>query len=57
MMITKRTSLGSCLLALAVMFVSGCVIAPREGYFDRAHHRWYHNHTWVVCVANDEHCR
>ena len=56
-MIRKRISLGSCLLALAVMFVSGCVVAPREGYYDRPHHRWYHNHAWVVCADNDEHCR
>lgn len=56
-MIGKRISLGSCLLALAVMFVSGCVVAPREGYYDRPHHRWYHNHAWVVCADNDEHCR
>ncbi len=58
MMSIRRVSLGSCLLALAMMFVSGCVVAPpHEGYYDRAHHRWYHNHGWVACGVNDAHCR
>jgi hypothetical protein len=40
------------------MFASGCVVAePREGYWDRDHHRWYHEHAWHDCVENDEHCR
>jgi hypothetical protein len=42
-----------------VMFASGCVgvVEPREGYWDRDHHRWYHEHAWHDCVENDEHCR
>ena len=56
-MITRRISWGSCVLALAVVFVSGCVIAPREGYYDRAHSRYWHDHAWHVCVVNDVHCR
>jgi hypothetical protein len=38
--------------------LAGCVVAtPREGYYDRDHARWYHNHAWVVCGHGDEHCR
>ncbi len=42
-------------------FLAGCVVAPgpgwHEGYYDRGHHRWYHNHGWVQCGGyNDPHC-
>lgn len=38
--------------------LAGCVVAePREGYYDRAHGRYYHEHAWVVCGPRDEHCR
>jgi len=38
--------------------LSACVVAePREGYWDREHARWYHNHGWVGCGREDEHCR
>jgi hypothetical protein len=44
---------------LAIM--SGCVIGPRdgyhEGYYDRGHHRYYHEHTWHNCGEHDERCR
>jgi hypothetical protein len=46
---------------ITVTFISGCVIAPRdgyrEGYWDRDHARWYHNHAWVDCGPGDMHCR
>jgi hypothetical protein len=55
------------LVMLAPMFmVSGCVVdrehtvdrpVPSEGYYDREHHRWYHDHGWVVCDEDDLHCR
>jgi hypothetical protein len=38
-------------------FASGCVVEPHEGYYDRDHHRYYHEHAWVGCGADDEHCR
>jgi hypothetical protein len=47
---------GSFLLGL-LSFASGCVVEPREGYWDRDHHRWYHEHAWVVCQEGDWHCR
>jgi hypothetical protein len=54
----RRIAVGSCLLGLMTMFVTGCVLAPpREGYYDRDHHRWYHDHAWVACGPADEHCR
>jgi hypothetical protein len=52
----KRIVIGSLLVGLAVLS-AGCVIAPREGYYDRDQHRYYHEHSWVTCTDNDEHCR
>jgi hypothetical protein len=41
---------------------TACVVAePREGYhegyYDRDHHRYYHENGWHDCVERDEHCR
>lgn len=52
------------LLVTLMTFTSGCVVAPehgyhegyREGYYDREHHRWWHEHQWHECVEHDEHC-
>lgn len=44
------------LLGLSLL-VSACVIEPREGFYDRDHHRWYHEHGWRDCGDRDEHCR
>jgi hypothetical protein len=52
-----RIVIGSMFLAIAAIS-AGCVVAaPREGYYDRDHHRYYHEHTWVVCGDRDDHCR
>lgn len=45
-----------------VMLLAGCVmrvggVGPREGFFDRDHHRYYHDHQWHECIERDEHCR
>lgn len=47
---------GSFLLAL-IAFASACVVAPREGYYDRDQHRYYHENAWHDCADRDEHCR
>ena len=53
----QRVAQGSFLLALTAI-ASGCIVAePREGYWDRGHNRWYHEHTWHECGDRDEHCR
>jgi len=39
-----------------MLLASGCVVEPREGYYDRDHRRWYHEHAWQGCVDNDIHC-
>jgi hypothetical protein len=45
------------LFLLGVMLLApGCVVEPRDGYYDRDHHRWYHDHAWHGCVDNDIHC-
>lgn len=28
----------------------------QEGYYDREHHRWWHEHAWRDCEENDIHC-
>ncbi len=46
------------ILVAMLMASSGCVVAePREAYYDRDHHRYYHEHVWHECVEQDEHCR
>jgi len=56
MLLAKRLVMGSFVLAL-LMSATGCVIAPREGYYDRGHHRYYHEHQWHECHEHDEFCR
>jgi hypothetical protein len=49
------------MLAAIACLMSACVIAPRdgyrEGYYDRDHHRYYHEHEWRDCGEHDDHCR
>lgn len=53
----RRIGFGACLVAM-VLLVSGCVIAPREGYYDRTHHRYYHDRSWHDCRDRGErYCR
>jgi hypothetical protein len=46
---------GSFLLGL-IVFASACGATTREGYFDRDHHRYYHENAWHDCVERDPHC-
>ena len=53
----KLTGKASVLLGLIGLAV-GCVVAPREGYYDHDHHRYYHERVWHECGGErDEHCR
>ena len=46
------------LVAIASAIASGCVIAePRDGYYEREHHRYYREHSWHECHEHDEFCR
>ena len=46
------------ILVAMLMASSGCVVTePREYYFDRDHHRYYHEHVWHDCHEHDERCR
>jgi hypothetical protein len=52
---------GGILLGL-IALSSACVVAGerdgyREGYYDRDHHRYYHEHNWHECGDRDDHCR
>ena len=52
-----RVAMGGFLLGM-IMQMSGCIVAePREGYYDRDHHRWYHEHQWRECGEREERCR
>jgi hypothetical protein len=47
-------------IVLALLMASiGCVgvVEPRNGHYDRDHHRYYHEHVWHDCADQDEHCR
>jgi hypothetical protein len=37
---------------------SGCIVpGPREGFYDRDHARYYHEHAWHPCSEHGEFCR
>jgi len=43
---------------ISASLLSGCIVAePRDGYYDRGHHRYYHEHAWIGCREEDVHCR
>ena len=51
-------SIAKCSFALALLsFASACVVTPVEGYYDRDHHRYYHEHEWHECHEHDSYCR
>ncbi len=52
----RRIATSAFLLGL-IGLVMGCVAAPREGYYDGDHHRYYHENAWHECGDRDEHCR
>ena len=55
----RRIVTTSLLLGLMAI-MSGCLIGPRdgyqEGYYDRDHHRYYHQHAWHDCADRGEYC-
>jgi hypothetical protein len=54
---TQRIAKGGFLLGL-IGLVMGCVVTPNEGYYDRDHHRYYHERSWHECGEHEEHyCR
>lgn len=56
-MAVSRSLARAILLLVGLMLIlPGCVVEPREGFYDHDHQRWYHNHAWVPCHEQDEHC-
>jgi hypothetical protein len=54
---TQQVLRGSFLMGL-IALASACVVAePREGYYDRDHHRYYQEHGWRDCRDHDDRCR
>ncbi len=52
---TQRIANSIFLLGLMAL-VTGCLVGPREGYYDSDHHRYYHENGWHDCGERDEHC-
>ena len=52
---TKRIATSTFLLGL-IGLVVGCMVGPREGFYDSDHHRYYHENGWHDCADRDEHC-
>jgi hypothetical protein len=54
----KATTIGKGMALLALVYtIAGCVVAePREGYYDRDHHRYYHERGWHECAEHDRWC-
>jgi hypothetical protein len=52
---TMRIATSTFLLGL-IGLVVGCMVGPREGYYDGGHHRYYHENGWHDCAERDEHC-
>ena len=52
----KRIAKSSFLVGL-IGLVLGCVVEPREGFYDHDHNRYYHEHTWHECHSGDTFCR
>ncbi len=52
---------GTIALGLIVL-ASGCVVAEphhayAEGYYDRDHHRYWHENGWHECGEHNDYCR
>ena len=58
MISTPRIVRGAFLMGL-IAITSGCIVeSPREGYYDRDHHRYFREHRWHECGERDgEYCR
>jgi hypothetical protein len=53
----KRVLLAGSLIWLMAS-LSGCIVAPpHEGYYDRDHHRYYHEGGWHDCGEHSDFCR
>jgi hypothetical protein len=53
----RRIAQFSLVLGL-LSLTSACIVAgPREGYYDREHSRYYHEHAWHSCSERSDYCR
>ncbi len=53
---TARSVAKSSFILALIALAAGCVVETREGYWDRDHNRWYHDHAWHECGEGDSHC-
>jgi hypothetical protein len=54
---TTRKRITAIVLWGLALLLAGCIVVPREGYYDRDHHRYWHGNGWHGCGYRDEHCR
>ncbi len=52
----KRVAKSTVAMALVVL-ATGCIVEPRDNYYDHDHHRYYSGHAWHDCGERDDHCR
>jgi hypothetical protein len=52
----RKIARGGFLVVLAG-WMAGCIVTPTEGYYDRDHHRYYHEHGWHDCGEHNDYCR
>jgi hypothetical protein len=53
----RRIAQFSFLLGLFTLTTACVVAGPREGYYDREHARYYHEHSWHACGERNDYCR
>lgn len=54
---TRRVVRGGFLVGLLALLAACIVAEPRDGYYDRDHHRYYREHAWHECGEHDAYCR
>jgi hypothetical protein len=61
-MTNSKVILKSAFLLGLIALASGCVVAEphrtyNDGYYDRDHHRYWHENGWHDCGEHSEYCR
>jgi len=57
MMNSIKTLIQGVLAAGTVLLATGCIVEPRNDYYDHEHNRYYHEHAWHECGEHNDYCR
>ena len=52
-----KTLVQGVMAAGTILMATGCVVEPREAYYDHEHNRYYHEHAWHECGEHNDFCR